>query len=64
MVTKTMFSNHPFGEPMYKRKIANNEETTLRNTMQSDTIYYRHNKFNSPNTKLALVDPSHTFFEM
>lgn len=59
-----MFSNHPFGEPKYKRDLQNQMNTTFRNTMQQDSVYTQSPMVNAPNAQTALVDPSHTFIEM
>jgi len=41
LATKALFSNHPFGEPKHKQVIQNSKHTTLRSTMQGDSVYYR-----------------------
>lgn len=59
---KHELSFDPMGNPVNVRKNQSIFETTMRSTKQDDSPYFRDNKMGSYNTKLALVDPSHTFY--
>ena len=57
---KKLPSFHQFGCPKNPMAGKDMYRTTFRNTMQSDTPFYK-DKLEPANVKHALVDPSHTF---
>lgn len=59
---KNEFSFDAMGKPVNARKNQSIFETTMRSTKQDDSPFYRDHKMGSYNTKLALMDPSHSFY--
>lgn len=60
---KARYSFDPFGKPKVARAAVKATATVFRETLQTDTPYYRDRVGEAQSLKHALVDPSHTFLD-
>ena len=59
---KHMYSFNAFGEPKHPRAGKDIFRTTMRQTLQDDGPYYKHERSQEPfNVKHGMIDPSHTY---